>query len=68
VNEFRDYCGPPDPSLAKQIRPNSLRAKFGKDKVQNAIHCTDLVEDGVLEVSFTNCRANISLRFYNKLF
>jgi hypothetical protein len=36
--------------LAQLIRANSLRAKFGTDKVKNAVHCTDLVEDGVLEV------------------
>lgn len=23
---------------------------FGKDKIKNAVHCTDLPEDGVLEV------------------
>lgn len=44
--------GPSDPELAKQLRPNSLRAKFGLDKVRNGVHCTDLPEDGILEVSF----------------
>ena len=24
---------------------------FGKDKIKNAVHCTDLPDDGVLEVS-----------------
>jgi hypothetical protein len=32
------------------LRPSTLRAKFGKTKVQNAVHCTDLPEDGLLEV------------------
>jgi nucleoside-diphosphate kinase len=50
VEAFRNFCGPPDPMLAKQIRPQSLRAKYGKDKIQNGVHCTDLTEDGVLEV------------------
>lgn len=36
--------------LARELRPNTLRAKFGKTKVQNAVHCTDLPEDGLLEV------------------
>ncbi|TPX36311.1 nucleoside-diphosphate kinase [Synchytrium microbalum] len=52
VSDFREFCGPSDPQLAKQLRPESLRAKYGKDKIQNALHCTDLTEDGVLEVSY----------------
>ena len=24
---------------------------FGKDKIENAVHCTDLPEDGLIEVS-----------------
>ncbi len=50
VPQFREFVGPSDPALAKQIRPNSLRARYGEDKVKNAVHCTDLPEDGVLEV------------------
>ena len=49
--EFRDFAGPSDPELGKQIRPNSLRARFGIDKVKNALHVTDLPEDGILEVN-----------------
>ncbi|EGF82548.1 hypothetical protein BATDEDRAFT_86343 [Batrachochytrium dendrobatidis JAM81] len=49
---FREFVGPVDPELAKQVRPNSLRAKFGIDKVCNAVHCTDLPEDGTLESQF----------------
>lgn len=52
VQQFRDLCGPPDPDVAKAIRPNSLRAQFGQDKVKNAVHCTDLVEDGPLDSEF----------------
>ncbi|NXE91013.1 NDK7 kinase, partial [Menura novaehollandiae] len=47
---FRDFCGPSDPELARHLRPGTLRAVFGKDKIQNAVHCTDLPEDGLLEV------------------
>lgn len=36
--------------IARQIRPGTLRAKYGKTKAQNAVHCSDLPEDGVLEV------------------
>lgn len=50
VARFRELVGPVDPELARKLRPNSLRAKYGVDKVKNAIHCTDLPDDGVLEV------------------
>ena len=52
VPEFRKLVGPADPSIAKVLRPNTLRAKFGIDKVKNGIHCTDLPEDGVLEAEY----------------
>uniref|UniRef100_A0A672RSM3 Nucleoside diphosphate kinase homolog 7 n=1 Tax=Sinocyclocheilus grahami TaxID=75366 RepID=A0A672RSM3_SINGR len=47
---FRDFCGPADPEIARHLRPTTLRALYGKNKVQNAVHCTDLPEDGILEV------------------
>jgi nucleoside-diphosphate kinase len=50
VSSFREFVGPSDPALAKIIRPDSLRARYGEDKVKNAVHCTDLPEDSVLEV------------------
>ncbi|XP_003705720.1 nucleoside diphosphate kinase homolog 7-like [Megachile rotundata] len=50
--EFRKLCGPMDPDIARQVRPDTLRAKYGKNKVQNAIHCSDLPEDGMLEVEY----------------
>jgi len=50
--EFREFVGPKDPQIAKHIRPSSLRAKYGIDRVQNAIHCTDLQQDGQLENEF----------------
>ena len=49
---FREFCGPADPELARQLRPRTLRAIFGKNKLHNAVHCTDLPEDGVLEVEY----------------
>lgn len=52
VADFRNFCGPMDPDIARQIKPNTLRAKYGKTKVQNAIHCSDLPEDGILEVEY----------------
>ncbi|KAL0482720.1 nucleoside-diphosphate kinase [Acrasis kona] len=52
VEDFRSLCGPADPELARVLRPNTIRAQFGQDKIKNAVHCTDLEEDGVLEVEF----------------
>nr|XP_035953921.1 nucleoside diphosphate kinase 7 isoform X5 [Halichoerus grypus] len=46
---FREFCGPADPEIARHLRPGTLRAVFGKTKIQNAVHCTDLPEDGLLE-------------------
>ncbi|ORZ31051.1 hypothetical protein BCR44DRAFT_1464103 [Catenaria anguillulae PL171] len=39
-------------ALAQVIRPYSFRAKYGKSKVKNAVHCTDLAEDAELETQF----------------
>jgi len=52
VQRFREFCGPTDPEIARHIRPNTLRAEFGVDKVKNAVHCTDLPDDGVLESEY----------------
>jgi len=52
VEEFRALCGPVDVEIAQAIRPNSLRARFGIDRVKNAVHCTDLPTDGLLECEY----------------
>lgn len=52
VPALRALCGPHDPEIARALRPNTLRAYFGKDRVKNAVHCTDLAEDGILEVQY----------------
>jgi len=52
VERFRQFCGPSDPEIARHIRPASLRAIYGEDKVKNAIHCTDLEEDGLIEIEY----------------
>nr|CDS19152.1 non metastatic cells 7 protein expressed [Echinococcus granulosus] len=49
---FRELAGPMDPDIARYLRPNTIRAKFGVNSVKNAIHCTDLPEDVSLEVDF----------------
>jgi nucleoside-diphosphate kinase len=52
VADFRDFCGPFDSKLAKLLRPKSLRAQFGMDTIYNAVHCTDLPEDGQMECEY----------------
>eukprot|EP00736_Rhodelphis_marinus_P013622 Rmarinus@m.14347 len=52
VSDFRELCGPIDPAIAKALRPGTLRALYGHDKVKNSVHCTDLPEDGRLECEF----------------
>ena len=52
VNKLRALVGPHDPEIAKVLRPNTIRALFGKDRVRNAVHCTDLPEDGVIECDY----------------
>jgi len=49
---FRELAGPADPEIARHLRPRTLRAIFGTDKVRNAVHCTDLPDDGQLEVEY----------------
>ena len=52
INKMRALAGPHDPDIAKALRPNTIRAKFGKNCVYNAIHCTDLEEDAVIECDY----------------
>lgn len=33
VNKFRELCGPYDPEIAKNLRPNTIRALYGIDRV-----------------------------------
>lgn len=50
--EFRKFAGPMNSFVSRQIRPHSLRAMYGKNKYENAIHCTDLLEDTQLELEY----------------
>jgi len=52
IEEFREFCGPADVEVARVLRPESLRARFGQDLVKNAVHCTDLPTDGSLECQY----------------
>lgn len=51
-SKFREFTGPSDPEIGRHLRPHTLRAKYGVDKVRNAIHCTDLPEDALLEAQY----------------
>jgi len=50
--KVRNFCGPADPDIARHLRPQSMRAMFGTDKIHNAVHVTDLPEDAQLEVEY----------------
>jgi len=50
--QLREVCGPHDVDMARYLRPNSLRARLGKDNANNGVHSTDLDEDGEREVSY----------------
>jgi nucleoside-diphosphate kinase len=52
VESFRQLVGYHDPEVSKHLRGDTLRAQFGIDRVRNAVHCTDLPEDGLLEVEY----------------
>lgn len=52
VEPVRELAGPADSDIARMLRPTSVRARFGLNKIQNAVHCTDMEEDGPLEVSY----------------
>lgn len=52
VSKFRDLTGPLSPELARVLRPGSVRALYGHDPVRNAVHCTDLSEDGSMECHY----------------
>lgn len=52
VGTLRKIVGPHDSQVGKALKDGSVRGVFGKDKVRNAVHCTDLEEDGELECEF----------------
>eukprot|EP01135_Chromosphaera_perkinsii_P010450 Nk52_evm13s2133 gene=Nk52_evmTU13s2133 len=42
IEDFAKLCGPEDPMEAYENHPNSIRALYGTDIVQNAVYCSAL--------------------------
>ena len=49
---FQEFCGPADPEIAWHLCPGTLRAIFCKTKIQNAVHRTDLPDNGLLQFQY----------------
>lgn len=52
VTAFRETAGPWDVDMAKELRPESIRAIYGENSARSGVHCTDLPEDGPLECRY----------------
>lgn len=52
AHTMRELAGPYNPEIAELLRPGTLRASFGVNTVDNAVHVTDLPTDGPLECKF----------------
>lgn len=52
VEQLRQLAGPFDVTCAKCLAPDTLRATFGLNNVDNAVHVTDLPTDGQIETNF----------------
>jgi nucleoside diphosphate kinase len=52
IEELREYMGPPDVEQAKEKSPECLRAQYGTDKKQNALHASDSQETAARELAF----------------
>ena len=50
IDLVRKACGPTDSVEAKKIAPDSIRAKYGKDKCRNAVHASDSEENALREI------------------
>jgi len=53
VVSLKQLCGGFDPNIAKtKGERGTLRQEFGVDRARNAVHCTDVPEEGILECEF----------------
>ncbi len=52
IQRVREIIGPTDSEEARKTAPSSIRALFGTDKGQNAIHASDSEESASYEIPF----------------
>lgn len=52
ISCVREVCGPYDSVIARKLYPKSIRGRFGKDHVDNVLHCCDLEGEGPLYADF----------------
>lgn len=52
VETFRVTAGPWDVDVARELRPDTIRGRYGVDRILNAVHCTDLPDDAELECEY----------------
>lgn len=52
VARVREVVGPREVEVAKRIRADTLRARYGTSPACPAVHCTDLPDDGPLDSEF----------------
>uniref|UniRef100_H3A143 Nucleoside diphosphate kinase-like domain-containing protein n=1 Tax=Latimeria chalumnae TaxID=7897 RepID=H3A143_LATCH len=52
IEDWRNLMGPSNPEVAKQIAPNSIRAQFGKNILQNAVHGSSNEKRAMIEIRY----------------
>ena len=53
VDQFKRLCGAYDPAIGRMRgEQDTLRTLYGLDRHRNAVHCTDLTTEALLEVEF----------------
>jgi nucleoside diphosphate kinase len=54
IGMLREWIGPTDPAVARKECPRSVRAVWGSELPNNAIHCSDCAEEAQREVKIVN--------------